>query len=87
MKSMCADDLVFDGSRGPKDFIDWESGMNSYFRYYHMDEDLCIEYAETRRGGHAKIFWEIERHADYRRGHPITSWTDMAQCLKNKYVP
>ena len=31
LKSMRADDLAFDGSRGPKDFIDWESDMNSYF--------------------------------------------------------
>ena len=61
--------------------------MNSYFRYYRMDDDLCVEYAETRLGGHAKIFWEDERHAAYRRGQPITSWIDMAQRLRNKYVP
>ena len=29
LKSMHVDDPVFDGSRGPKDFIDWESSMNS----------------------------------------------------------
>ena len=52
-----------------------------------MNDDLCVEYAETRLGGHAKIFWEDERHAAYRRGQPITSWTDMAQRLKKKYVP
>ena len=84
---MRADDLVFDGSRGPKDFIDLESGMNSYFRWYPMDDNLHVEYAEMRLGGHAKIFWKNERHAAYRRGQPITSWTDMAQLLKNKYVP
>ena len=87
LKSMRADDLVFDGSRGPKDFIDWESGMNSYFRWYHMDDDLCIEYAEMRLGKHAKLFWENERYSTYRREQPITSWMDMAQPLKNKYVP
>ena len=61
--------------------------MNSYFRYYHMDDDLCVEYVETRLGEHAKIFWEDERHAAYRRGQPITSWIDMAQHFRNKYVP
>ena len=40
-----------------------------------------------RLGGVAKIFWENERHAAYRRGQPITSWAYMAQLLKNKYVP
>ena len=87
LKSMRADDPVFDGSRGPKDFIDWESSINSYFRWYYMDDDHCIEYAEMRLGGVAKIFWENERHAAYRRGQPITSWAYMAQLLKNKYVP
>ncbi|CAA7401510.1 unnamed protein product [Spirodela intermedia] len=24
--------------------------MNSYFRWYHMDDDLCVEYAELRLG-------------------------------------
>ena len=61
--------------------------MNSYFRWYHMDDDLYIEYVEKRLCGHAKFFWENERHAAYPRGHPITSWTDLAQRLKNKYVP
>ena len=87
LKGIRAVDLVFYGSRGPRDYIDWESAMNSYFRYYRMDDDLCVEYVETRLGGHAKIFWEDERHAAYRRGQPITSWIDMAQRLRNKYVP
>ena len=55
LKSVRADVTVFDGSREPKDFIDWESSMNSYFRWYRMDDDLCVEYAEMRLGGQAKI--------------------------------
>ena len=31
-KSVRVEVPVFDGSREPKDFIDWESSMNSYFR-------------------------------------------------------
>ena len=31
LKSVHADVTVFDSSREPKDFIDWESSMNSYF--------------------------------------------------------
>ncbi|CAA6661542.1 unnamed protein product [Spirodela intermedia] len=30
--------------------------MNSYFRWYRMDDDLCVEYAELRLGRQAKIF-------------------------------
>ena len=61
--------------------------MNSYFRWYRMDDDLCVEYAEMRLGGQAKIYWENESHAAYRQGEPITSWVGMASCLRNKYVP
>ena len=35
-KSVRVEVPVFDGSREPKDFIDWESSMNSYFRWYRM---------------------------------------------------
>ena len=77
---------VFDGSRKPKDFIDWESSMNSYFRWYHMDTDLCVKYAEMRLGGQAKIFWENEYLAAERRGLLITTWAKMVQKLLNKYV-
>ena len=77
---------VFDGSREPKDFIDWESSMNSYFRWYRMDTDLCVEYAEMRLGGQAKIFWENEYLAAERRGLPITTWAEMVQKLGKKYV-
>ncbi|CAA6667675.1 unnamed protein product [Spirodela intermedia] len=46
--------------------------MNSYFRWYRMDDDLCVEYAEMRLGGKAKIFGENESYAAYRRGQLIT---------------
>ena len=55
-KSVRVEVPVFDGSREPKDFIDWVSSMNSYFRWYRMDTDLCVEYAEMRLGRQAKIF-------------------------------
>ncbi|CAA6666526.1 unnamed protein product [Spirodela intermedia] len=61
LKSVRADVVVFDGSREPKDFIDWESSMNSYFQWYRMDDDLCI-------------FWENESYVAHRRGPPIISW-------------
>ncbi|CAA6656579.1 unnamed protein product [Spirodela intermedia] len=48
LKSVRADVAVFDSSHEPKDFIDWESSMNSYFWWYRMDDDLCVEYVEMR---------------------------------------
>ncbi|CAA6674389.1 unnamed protein product [Spirodela intermedia] len=48
---------------------------------------LCVEYAEMRLGGQAKIFWENKSYAAHRRGQPIISWVDMTSHLKNKYVP
>ena len=86
-KSLRVEVPVFDGSHEPKDFIDWESSMNSYFCWYHMDTEFCVEYAEMRLGRHAKIFWENEYLAAERRGLPITTWAEVVQKLRNKYVP
>ena len=86
-KSVRVEVPIFDGSREPKDFIDWEYSMNSYFRWYRMDTDLYVEYAEMRLGGQAKIFWENEYLAAERRGLPITTWAEMVQKLRNEYVP
>ena len=61
--------------------------MNSYFQWYCMDDDLCVEYVEMRLGEQAKIYWENESHAAFRRGEPITSWASMVLLLRNKYVP
>ena len=61
--------------------------MNSYFCWYRMDTDLCVEYAKMRLSGHAKIFWENKYLAAERRGLPITTWAEMVQKLQNKYVP
>ncbi|XP_078430682.1 uncharacterized protein LOC144702502 [Wolffia australiana] len=69
------------------EFIDWESNVNSYFRWYHMDDDLCAEYADTRLGGQAKIFSENECIAAKRRGRSIMSLVEMALKLQSKYVP
>ena len=87
LKSVCSNVTVFNSSHEPKDFIDWEYSMNSYFKWYCMDDDLCVEYAEMRLGRQAKIYWENKSHAAHRRGQPITSWTGMALRLRNKYVP
>ena len=78
---------IFDGSRDSKYFIDWESSMNSYFHWYRMNIDLCVEYVEIRLGEQPKIFWENEHLVAEQRGLPITTWAEMDQKLRNKYVP
>lgn len=61
--------------------------MNSYFRWYRMDANLYVEYAEMRLGRQAKIFWENESIAAEQQRQPIITWREMAQKLKKKYVP
>ena len=76
-KSVRVEVPVFDGSREPKDFIDWESSMNYYFHWYHMNTNLCVEYAKMRLGEHGKIFWEIKYLAAEGRGLLITTWAEI----------
>ena len=52
-----------------------------------MDDDVCVEFAETMLGGPAKTFWEnCLETADTRRDPPYT-WTEMREILRRKYVP
>ncbi|XP_078446574.1 uncharacterized protein LOC144715513 [Wolffia australiana] len=62
-KSVRIEVSIFEGSRNPKDYTDWESDLESYFQWYNMDDDLCVAYAEARLGGQAKIYWKNEKEA------------------------
>ncbi|XP_078434339.1 uncharacterized protein LOC144705478 [Wolffia australiana] len=86
-KSVRLEVPIFDGSRNPKDYTDWESDMESYFQWYKMDDDLCVEYAEARLGGQAKIFWKNEKEAARQRHGPPFTWAEMSRKLTDKYVP
>ena len=77
----------FEGSRDPKDYKDWENELESYFRWYDMDDDLCVIYAETRLSKEAKIFWLNEVTAATLRNDPPITWAVMSQILRDKYVP
>ncbi|XP_078438327.1 uncharacterized protein LOC144708759 [Wolffia australiana] len=52
-----------------------------------MDDDLCVEYAEARLGGQAKIFWKNEKEAARQRRDPPFTWAEMLGKLTDKYVP
>ncbi|XP_078437281.1 uncharacterized protein LOC144707900 [Wolffia australiana] len=86
-KSVRLEVPIFDGSRNPKDYTDWESDLESYFQWYKMDDDLCVEYAEVRLGGQAKILWKNEKEAARQRRDPPFTWAEMSRKLTDKYVP
>ncbi|XP_078435016.1 uncharacterized protein LOC144706013 [Wolffia australiana] len=86
-KSVRLEVPIFDGSRNPKDYTDWESDLESYFQWYKMDDDLCVEYAEARLGGQAKIFWKNEKEAARQPRDPPFTWAEMSRKLTDKYVP
>ncbi|XP_078434877.1 uncharacterized protein LOC144705893 [Wolffia australiana] len=86
-KSVRMEVPIFEGSRNPKDYPDWESNLQSYFQWYDMDDDLCVSYAEARLGGQAKFFWKNEKEAARLQGDLPHTWTEMARKLKDKYIP
>ena len=82
------DTPVFDGSREPRDFEDWERSLDSYFRFFEITEDdVRTAFAETRLGKEAQIFWVNEVTAARARRDPPLTWADMTSRLRNKYVP
>ena len=87
-KNTRMDTPVFDGSREPRDFEDWERSLESYFRFFEITEDdVRTAFAETRLGKEAQIFWVNEVTAARARRDPPLTWADMTSRLRNKYVP
>ena len=58
--------------------------MDHYFDWYTMSEDRRIRFAKMKLIGHAKLYWNNQERL---RRNPITTWQEMKDALKEKYLP
>lgn len=72
----------FDGYQDPKEYLDWESGMDYFFEWYDMTESRKIRFAHMKLLGQAKIYWHnIQVLIENNRHKPIRTWTEMKEKL------
>ena len=43
----------FDGALDPKKYMDWETGLDEYFDWYHLPEGRKIQFAQMKLTGQA----------------------------------
>ena len=78
----------FDGVLDPKRYMDWETGLDEYFDWYHLPEGRKIQFAQMKLTGQARIYWRnLQSSADRRRDILVTTWDEMKGRLREKFVP
>ena len=78
---------MFKGSDDPKEFLNWESHLDSYFGWFEYSEERKLKFAEFKLDGSAKTYWKsILKICAYRYVARITTWVEMKNRLRTKYV-
>ena len=52
-----ADPPSFEGSLGPRVYLDWEAGMDRYFEWYDMPDQRRVRFAKMRLLGRVQTYW------------------------------
>ena len=78
----------FDGSLDPKKYLDWETGLDEYFEWYHLPEGRRIQFAQMKLTGQARIYWRnFQSSAERQHDTMVTTWAEMKGRLREKFVP
>ena len=78
----------FKGGDDPKDFLNWESHLDSYFSWFDYFEERKLMFAELKLDWSAKTYWKsILKLYVLRFEDRIATWAEMHGRLRSKYVP
>ncbi|PKA60545.1 hypothetical protein AXF42_Ash019438 [Apostasia shenzhenica] len=62
--------------------------MDQFFDWQPMSELNRVRFAKMKLVGHAKTYWVNLERQGYRNGQPtVSSWEEMKEFLKAKYLP
>ena len=78
----------FSGSNDTKEYLSWALKVDKIFRLHNYEEEKKIAMASLEFQEYVLIWWEqvIERHA--ARGEPpITTWAQMKDVMRARFVP
>ena len=79
---------MFKGGDDPKEFLNWESHLDSYFGGFDYSEEIKLKFAELKLDRFAKNYWKsFLKICAYRFEDRITTWVEMKGRLRTKYVP
>ena len=80
--------MVFDGSLDPKKYMDWEVGLEEYFKWFQLPENRRVQFAQMKLAGQARIYWRnLQATAERRREPPVSTWEEMKSRMRGKFVP
>ena len=82
------DPPTFNGKLDQKVYINWEVGIERYFKLYNLSEEKKCQFVQLKLVDKARLYWEqVERLNLHRGDLPITNWKAIKLKLRSKYVP
>ena len=78
----------FSGSIDPEDYLSWALKVDKIFRLHNFDEEKKIAMASLEFQDYVLIWWEqiIERR-EAKGEPPITTWAQMKEVMRARFVP
>ena len=78
----------FTGSNDPEEYISWALKVDKIFRLHNYEEEKKIAMASLEFQDYVLIWWEqvIERR-EARGEPPITTWAQMKDVMRARFVP
>src|SRR4051812_34274066 len=78
----------FNGSNDPEEYLSWALKVDKIFRLHNYEEEKKIAMASLKFQDYVLIWWEqiIERR-EARGEPPITTWRQMKDVMRARFVP
>ncbi|GJR51812.1 uncharacterized protein Tco_1402333 [Tanacetum coccineum] len=87
-RQQAKDVLTFHGSMNVKDFLDWMSELDTFFKFYEIPMDNRVNLVAYKLKGGAQSWWKNLQTVRERQGKlPIVSWERMERELRRRFLP
>ena len=78
----------FSGSNDPEEYLSWALKVDKIFRLHNYGEEKKIAMASLEFQDYVLIWWEQVIEPRHTRGEPpITTWTEMKDVMRARFVP
>ena len=78
----------FNGSNDPEEYLSWALKVDKIFRLHNYEEEKKIAMASLEFQDYVLIWWEQVLERRQARGEPpITTWAQMKDVMRARFVP
>ncbi|XP_013669098.1 uncharacterized protein LOC106373475 [Brassica napus] len=87
MRKLTLVKLILQGKADPDAYIEWEQKMDALFKLQRFSEERKVRLAATEFEGYTITWWQNLSSIRRRNDESITSWHEMKEVMRNRFVP